>query len=36
MYLPREVAARLRSEFNDPRIGVKFRQDLERWVVFTC
>jgi hypothetical protein len=34
MYTARDVALRLRHELNDPRIGVKFMPDLERWVVF--
>jgi hypothetical protein len=34
VYLAREVAARLREEFDDPRLGVKFDPNLKRWVVY--
>lgn len=34
MYTAREVSLRLRSEFNDPRLGVKYDARLGRWVVF--
>lgn len=34
MYTAREVTIRLRREFDDPRLGVKFMPRLGRWVVF--
>lgn len=34
MYTARDVSLRLRREFNDARLGVKFDPRLERWVVF--
>lgn len=34
MYLAREVAARLRLELDDRRLGVKLDPNLGRWIVF--
>lgn len=34
MFTARDVTLRLRREFNDERLGVKFDPRLERWVVF--